>query len=330
MEISVVVPTYERVGILRRSLPTILGQDLEAGRFEVVVVVDGSTDGTTGFLRNEVRHPAMRVVEQPNRGLAAARNRGAREARGRLVLFLDDDAHASPGLARAHVGRHADEPPRVVQGAFPLLPAARRSFLSVGVERWSQELTRRLSAPGYRPRFADASFANASMPRAVWESTGGFRESFRRFGNEDYDYALRLTEAGVELVFEPSALAWQDYRKSFRRWWAEWYDVGRADVQLWRLHPRTENELGFARIAERHALRRAVLRAALRGSRTPSALVAPVGWTLMLADRLGLRGRPWDLLKWLPADASYARGVHDALREAETTPPSLAGLLPPP
>jgi len=243
------------------------------------------------------------------------------------VLFLDDDANASPVLARAHFWRHADGGARVVQGPFPLLPAARRSFVSAGVGRWADALTRRLSTPGYRLHHTDVSFANTSMPRSLWESTGGFHEGFRRFGNEDYELAIRLLAAGVEMAFEPAAVAWQDYRKDFRTWCREWREVGRADLALWRLHPAVEPDLAFSRIASLHPVRRAALRGGLRGSRLAGSLVASLTWVLIVADRLGLQGRPLDLLKWIPADAWYGRGLRDALREGGAAPAVLAGAV---
>lgn len=344
--ISLVVSTFQRLPTLRRSLPTLLAQDLDPGSFEILVVVDGSTDGTLEHLagvaadipRDAAARPlvTLRVIRQENRGLAAARNRGAREARGRIVLWLDDDAHASPQLARAHLRRH-EEPSggeRVVTGPFPLWAESRRSFLSAGVGRWADELAGRLAGPGYRLRFTDCCFANASLPRSLWERTGGFDEGFRRFGNEDYDFGLRLTGAGVEFAFEPDALAAQDYGKDFAAWLRDWRDIGRADIALWRRHPAIEADLAFARIEAAHPLRRVALSAGLNGSRSVEAALAPVRAALAAADRAGLTSGLWDRLKWLPADFVYGLGVRDALTKAaadpagagaESVPPSLRG-----
>jgi glycosyltransferase involved in cell wall biosynthesis len=310
VEISLVVSTFQRREILSRSLPSVLGQDLETGRFEAIVVVDGSTDGTVEMLSRE-RDPALRVLTQENRGLAAARNRGAREARGRVVLFLDDDAHASPGLARAHLDRHAGGLERVVLGPFPLLPSARRSFLADGVGRWADDLAARLSSPGYKPRFTDCCFANASLPRALWERTGGFNETFRRFGNEDYDYGLRLLAAGTDLTFEPRAIAWQDYRKSYATWCREWRDIGRADLELSRLHPEVAPEMAFSRLASLHPARRACCSLGLQGSLAAGLAIAPIRIAVSLADKLGMRGALLDRVKWLPADYQYGLGVRE-------------------
>src|SRR4051812_34406551 len=90
-EISVVIPTHNRRERLRSCLDSLAGQTLEPSRFEVVVAVDGSTDGTAEML-HELETPfALRVVVQPQSGQAAARNTGVAAASAQFVLLLDDD-----------------------------------------------------------------------------------------------------------------------------------------------------------------------------------------------------------------------------------------------
>ena len=86
-EISVIIPTYDRAGLLPRALHSVLGQSRPPT--EVLVVDDGSTDGTERLVRSEF--PTVRYSRQENRGVAAARNHGIREARGEWVAFLDSD-----------------------------------------------------------------------------------------------------------------------------------------------------------------------------------------------------------------------------------------------
>lgn len=321
LALSVVVCTYQRLPGLQASLPAVLAQDAVPGGSETIVVVDGSTDGTVEWLATR-RHPALRTIVQGNRGLAAARNRGAAEARGGAVLFLDDDVHPSPGLARAHAAHQTGEG-AVVLGPLPLLRRGRVSFLAEGVDRWAKALAGRLADPGYTPHLDDFCFANASVATSILRRTGGFDESFREYGNEDLDYGWRLLSARVPVVFAPEAVAWQHYAKGFRTWVHEWRSVGRADIALWRRHPALEPELAFSSLADRHPLRRAVLRGGLRGSPLMSAAVAPVTLALAAAHRLRLRARPLDLLKWLPADHAYGLGLRDALGGGPARPAGL-------
>jgi len=104
---SVVVPTFQRRDVVVASVAAFGAQDF-GEPFEVVVVVDGSTDGTADALRALSPPFPLAVVEQENRGPAAARNRGAEEARGEFLLFLDDDMDPVPDFVGAHVRAHRD------------------------------------------------------------------------------------------------------------------------------------------------------------------------------------------------------------------------------
>src|SRR5262245_35010670 len=103
MEISVVIATYNRRALLARSLQTVFEQDLPSDQYEIIVVIDGSNDGTLEMLSQWEPRCGFRVLCQENLGQAAARNAGINAARGRLVLFLDDDILVPPHLLRTHV-----------------------------------------------------------------------------------------------------------------------------------------------------------------------------------------------------------------------------------
>ena len=85
--VTVVIPTYNRKGLLPRALTSVARQTRPPD--EVIVVDDGSTDDTEGLVRREF--PDVRYLQQENRGVAAARNRGIREAKGEWLAFLDSD-----------------------------------------------------------------------------------------------------------------------------------------------------------------------------------------------------------------------------------------------
>src|ERR1035441_8611678 len=102
MQISVIIATYNRCKLLSRTLPALWSQLFPSDEYEVIVVVDGSTDGTVEYLRTHSDHPNLRVIEQPNRGQAAAINAGLKASRGELVLFLDDDILVGPTLVAEH------------------------------------------------------------------------------------------------------------------------------------------------------------------------------------------------------------------------------------
>ena len=86
MHVSVIVATFNRRETLERTLPLLLAQDFDPADYEVFVVVDGSTDGTSSFLHTVPHRGHLHVIEQPNRGQAAAINAALQQCRGQLVL----------------------------------------------------------------------------------------------------------------------------------------------------------------------------------------------------------------------------------------------------
>src|SRR2546429_1761254 len=109
--VSVIVPARDAAGTIGRTLAALAAQDL-AGPFEVIVVDDGSTDHTAAIAR--AAGAPIRVVEEPRRGAADARIRGAAEARAPVLAFTDADCFPTPGWLR--VGLAAMQSADLVQG----------------------------------------------------------------------------------------------------------------------------------------------------------------------------------------------------------------------
>lgn len=213
MEVSVIVPTFNRREILGRSLETLVAQNLAPSRFEIIVVVDGSTDGTTASLCALKPACRFRVIEQENRGPAAARNTGYRAAEADLVLFLDDDMLCDAGLVAAHIAAHQKLARGVAFGSLFLSPD---SLPSLAAECFDREIGKFHLEQKLRPaaewQITDCVFSNSSLPRALLEEVGGFDESFRM--REDLEMGYRLFRAGVRPVYVSSAIAYQHYQKT--------------------------------------------------------------------------------------------------------------------
>ncbi len=195
MRLSVVVPTYNRSEVLRVCLASLARQTLSSDQFEVLVVDDGSTDDTESVVGSFRGALPVRYLRQPqNRGRAAARNRGIREASGDVVVFVDSDVFPVPGFLAAHRSVHLASPWAVGRG--PLL------------------LTSHLDDPfGKPPLLPDPSpafldTANASVRREHLLAAGGFDEEFRHYGWEDADLGLRLRRMGLRRVYDRRALAY--------------------------------------------------------------------------------------------------------------------------
>jgi GT2 family glycosyltransferase len=214
-DISIVVPTFNRRDLVARTLKTIFEQSYPPSKFEVIVVVDGSTDGTADALRNLTAPCGFRVIEQENRGLAGARNTGYRAASASLVLFLDDDMLCDPELAAAHVRAHSGgDDNRIV--AFGALFLSADSPKSLAAECFNCEIGAFHRAyqrsPSVEWRETDCVFSNASLSRELLEEFDGFDERFRM--REDLELGLRLFRAGVRPKYVSEAKAFQYYVKT--------------------------------------------------------------------------------------------------------------------
>jgi glycosyltransferase involved in cell wall biosynthesis/peptidoglycan/xylan/chitin deacetylase (PgdA/CDA1 family) len=306
--ISVVLPTFQRRELVTNAVRALARQVFDQP-FEVVVTVDGSTDGTAKGLRGlDVRFPLI-VIEQVNAGAAAARNVGAHRARGEIVLFLDDDMEADPRLLAQHERLHREGADAVL-GHMPLHPETVRTAISDAVAEWSDERLSRLSQPGAVLTLHDLLTGQLSVSAAVFRQLSGFDRSFTQggsFGNEDVDFGHRLLRGGFDIRFNPDAISWQRYSVTARQHLRQWRQAGQADVLFARKHPDEVLSL-----FELNGLRnRFAVRVARPLSRAP--LWGPLTWPVRaLGARVGDRTGRFSWYVFLRARMlEYWRGVSE-------------------
>ena len=213
MDASIVVPTFNRRELVIRTLRSLFAQDISPSCFEIIVVVDGATDGTADALKELRPGCQFRVIEQENRGLAGARNTGYRAAEANLVIFLDDDMICDPGLVTAHVEAHKTADNIVAFGALFLSEDSPRSLAAECFKRevGAYHLQRKdePEAPWHQ---RECVFSNTSLARKHLIDIGGFDEEFRM--REDLEFGTRLFATGVIARYIESAIAFQYYDKS--------------------------------------------------------------------------------------------------------------------
>lgn len=224
---SVVIPAYNAAKTLPDTLVALKKQSVSLSDYEVIVVDDGSTDETAAVAHRF----GANCISQPNRGPAAARNKGARAARGEIILFTDADCTPDQDWIR--------------QMTLPL-----RNERTVGVKGAYRTRQTELAA-----RFAQAEFEDrydllqkvaaidmvdtysAAFRREIFMKIGLFDESFPVANNEDTELSYRLCAAGYLLEFNPEALVYHRHPDSFAKYLRLKFKRGYWRMVVYRKYP---------------------------------------------------------------------------------------------
>ena len=233
-KVSVVVAAYNAERTLRACLESL--QRLNYADYEVIVVDDGSVDGTRRIAEG---HSWARLILHPrNLGLSAARNTGIAAATGEIVAFTDADCRVDPDWLY-----------------YIVLELAKGEFAAVGGPNLlppedSAVATAVMVSPGgpahvmLTDRQAE-HIPGCNMAFFKWalEQIGGFDPAFERAG-DDVDVCWRLHHAGLKLGFSPAAMVWHYRRSTVRAYLAQQTGYGHAEALLVRKHPEYFNALG--------------------------------------------------------------------------------------
>ena len=320
LRVSVVIPTFRRKEALLRALRSLASQSIDPAEYEVVVVVDGSDDGTLEAAESCEQPYALRVLWQGNRGRAAACNTGVAAAEAELVVLLDDDMEASPRLLEEHLKAHMAGPRLAVMGAAPIMVSSSAPPPTTYIARKFNRHLEHLARAGGPLALRDFYSGNLSIRRAVFESVRGFDERFTIYGNEDLELSLRLTAAGVSIVYEAAAIAHQSNDKNFDALARDNVAKGRTAVLLARLHPEARAQLKIGTFGREPLRRRMVVNTLLAATRVfPPSRAIVVGFVRALGA-LHIPGAQY--LYPLTLDYLYLCGARDA--ERELPPPDAA------
>ena len=240
-EVSVVVPTRDRPRILQRCLAAVLADE---GTREAVVVLDGDDPATMAMLTPLAeRDPRVTITRAPAEPaelarLQRARDHGVRTARSEIVLSIDDDVVAHPGMVSDHARRHTAGERIVVVGYMPVATT----------RRWPRsQAPVRFYSIAYETHCAHYRAKPASILRQLWGGNVSVRRAdwLRAVQRphvatnmfDDRELGLLLLEDGLEAIFDPELVADHYYERSLRGFVARAQSTAREQATMWAAHP---------------------------------------------------------------------------------------------
>ena len=235
LTVSVIIPTYNRKSWLRETLKSLCGQTWPASHLEVIVVDDGSEDGTEA-IASEAFPFTLRYIQQSNQGDAAARNTGARQSQSDVIVFLDDDVLVGPEYLACLVQEHESFHNRIVVGTEYLWlkesnPLSHDSAIPAVLDKQQT-----IEIP-----FANVCSNNMSLRREAYFSIG-LMQGLDFPGSSiwcDVDFNYRAYRQGYAFYRSPGAICWhRDYvARSLDNQKRRMREVAYRAVVLFQRHP---------------------------------------------------------------------------------------------
>lgn len=265
--LSVIIPAYNAEDTIGHCLSALLNQSLPREAYEIIVVDDGSTDGTRDVLG---RYPGVRLIEQANQGPAAARNLGVREARGDIVLFTDADCEPTPDWIERLTVPFRDLEVAGAKGVY-------RTRQKEPVARFVQlEYEDKYARMARQDRIDFVDTYSAAYGRDVFLANGGFDPLFPTACVEDQEFSFRLARKGYRLVFVPQAVVYHRHDATLGEYWQRKFSIGYWKALLLRWHPERT----------------------VRDSHTPQVLKVQIGLVGLLGPFL-LLALFWAPVRWI-------------------------------
>jgi GT2 family glycosyltransferase len=227
--LSVIVPAFQGERLLPRTLAALVASDLPRDTWELLVVDDGSTDGSLAILERRVEVDPIRVLRGSGRGSAAAINLGVRAARHPVICQVDQDVVVRPGWMAALLERLDDPEVAAVQGYYETDPEASVWARVMGYDlelRWARIDDHRVE---------HVCTGTTAYRRSALLEIGLFSETLG-YGY-DNDLAYRLQQAGYRLAMCRAARSLHHWRPSLGRYLAQQYGVGYGRLDLVARHP---------------------------------------------------------------------------------------------
>ena len=232
IDFSIIIPTCDRHAQLSACLDAIADLRYPRSKFEVVVVDDGSQSPVEPVVAASREFVQLTLLRQPGGGPALARNRGAAAARGRFLVFTDDDCMPAPDWLDRLALRLDGAPGRIVGGktvnALPdnVFSTASQSLLTYLYDYYSAD----------PDKLWFLASCNLALDAQGFRSVGGFDPAYPRAAAEDRDLCDRLRAHGYGMTYAPDALVYHRHALTLVDFWRQHYGYGRGARRFRRVH----------------------------------------------------------------------------------------------
>ncbi len=234
--VSVVVCTYNAERTMEDCLESL--SKLNYPDYEVIVVNDGSTDGSLAIAE---RFGYCRIISQPNKGLSVARNVGAQNSTGEIVAYTDSDCVADPDWLAYLVSKMVVSD--LVACGGPNFPPPEDNLVPAAVAVSPGGPTHVLLSDDVAEHIAGC---NMAFRRDVLLQLGGFDPVYRAAG-DDIDICWRFQDAGYSIGFSPAAVVWHFRRNTVKAYLGQQRGYGKAEALVYSKHPIRFNLFGQAK-----------------------------------------------------------------------------------
>ncbi len=229
MEVSVVMPTFNRKDSLLVVLKSLGNQSISSERYELILVDNGSTDGTDALI-SELALPNLKYIVQGDSGRAGARNRGIKEASADLILFTDADIIASPSLIEKHLDFYSKHPNTASVGR-EIQVNTLEEYEEVKANSAKERTMHRQSKKELK--WYNFLTGNALAPKKILEKAGMFDENFTGYGHEDIELGYRIKKMGVPILYNHDAVNYHWHPVEFEEQCRKMHMAGISTVRFY-------------------------------------------------------------------------------------------------
>ena len=227
-QFSIVIPTYNNDSQLMQCLESLASQNVDERCFEVIIVNDGGNDSLIEKISSKQNKTSIWYFYQINKGPAAARNLGVREAKGNIILFLDDDSLPRKDWLQATINAWRKNPDYDGIGGYTASSKSDSILYRVNKDIFNWYLDKNVD----EDHCSFLSTHNAGYKKATLERVGIFDERFKNASGEDRDLSIKIVKNGGKLRLDKSIYVYHDREISLLSFIRKYYNYGKAAFMI--------------------------------------------------------------------------------------------------